>query len=41
MRFFPFWENLVKPLEARFFNQVVDSVGEIKLANVAVLPFAA
>jgi hypothetical protein len=26
---FPFWENLVKGVEAGFWDQVVDSMGEI------------
>ena len=38
--FSPFTKNLVKPLRSRFWNYVVDSVGEIKLAKVTVIPFA-
>lgn len=37
---FPFWENLVKPLEGWFLGQLADSMGEIKLANVTVYPYA-
>ena len=40
-RFSSFRQKLVKTLEAGIFDQVVDSVGEIKLANVALLPYAA
>jgi hypothetical protein len=35
-----FEKNLVKPLEGRFLGQLADSIAEIKLANVAVLPYA-
>jgi hypothetical protein len=39
-RFPPFWRNLVKPLRERFLGYVVDSLGEINVANVALLPYA-
>ena len=35
-----FPQNLVKPLRRGFLEYVVDSVGGINVANVAVLPFA-
>jgi hypothetical protein len=33
-------QNLVKPLRRGFLEYVVDSVGEINVAKVALLPFA-
>jgi hypothetical protein len=35
-----FQQNLVKTLEARFFDQLADSMGEIKLDNMSQLPYA-
>jgi hypothetical protein len=37
----PLGQNLVKPPRQRFLHYVVDSLGEINVANVALLPFAA
>jgi hypothetical protein len=36
-----FHQNLIKPLRQRFLDYVIDSAGEINVANVALLPFAA
>ena len=33
-------EVLVKPPQWRFWDYVVDSVGEIKSANMSLLPYA-
>jgi hypothetical protein len=38
--FSPIRQNLVKPLRRQFLDYVVDSLGEINVANVALLPFA-
>jgi hypothetical protein len=35
-----FRQNLVKPLRRGFLEYVIDSMGEINVAKVTVLPFA-
>jgi hypothetical protein len=40
VRFLRFWQNLVKRLEGRFLGHVVDSTGEINVADVSQLPYA-